>query len=214
LNYRHHIFFNKKTLAQNREELANIPAVPGKNSISFYMNLVNNNTFEKIKGSIKRKDAGRFLVFVVIGVIVFIGLTFYKPYFSKALNVLLVVELILIALIAYGLAAHAVIKSLFFVGAGLSLMIYLAETYCELPVSSRTGDDALKTLLGIGLIYIAVDFLCYLYKEVTARSKTLKEVDGKRPWFVLVPFAMFTGLFLWQIYQVMNPIVLNLCIYK
>jgi hypothetical protein len=116
--------------------------------------------------------------------------------------------------VAYGLAAHAVMKSLFWVGASLSLMIYLAESYCSLPSNARTGNDALKTLIAIGLIYITVDFFRTLYKEFTTRSKTLKEIDGQTPWFLVVPFAVFTGLLVWQIYQVMDPIVLNLCIYK
>ena len=131
------------------------------------------------KENFTRKDLVAFIIFTVISATVFIGLTFFKPYFTSAVNVILVVELALLAIVAYSLAAHAVMKSLFWVGASLSLMIYLAESYCSLPPSARTGNDALKTLITIGLIYIAIDFLSTLYKEFTARSKTLKQIDRK-----------------------------------
>ncbi|MBI5400648.1 MAG: hypothetical protein HZB12_00825 [Candidatus Yonathbacteria bacterium] len=105
-------------------------------------------------------------------------------------------------------------KSLFLVGASLSLIIFLAQSYCEVPNLTQSGNDALKTLIAFGFIYIGFDFFKSLYKEVRSRLKTLKEInDGKNPWIFLFPFALFLGIFLWQLYQVINPIMVNLCIY-
>ena len=113
------------------------------------------------------------------------------------------------------MAGHAVMKSLFWVGASLSLIIFLAQSYCAVPVAAQTGNDALKSLLVFGFGYIAIDFFRTLYKEVLERIKMLKQTnDGKKPWMILVPFGLFTGLFVWQIWQVLFPILHTLCVYK
>jgi len=174
----------------------------------------------KIKDIAKRFDITRentitLLVFIVIVITVFVGATFFHQQLSSIVFIIFLIELSLIALATWIMAAHAVMKTLFWVGASLSLIIFLSQSYCDLPNIVRTGDDALKTLLSLGLVYIAFNFLWSLYKEIASLSKTLKKLNkGKKPWIILLPFALFTGIFVWQIYQVVQPIVQNLCIYK
>lgn len=135
-------------------------------------------------------------------------------YYSGVSSGIFLVALAVLILTAWIMAGYAVAKSLIGVGAGLSLILYLAQAYCEVPQVARTGDDALKSLLIFGFLYIAVDFFCRLYREVVERSKILKEIDGyKRFWLVVIPFILFSILFTWEIYQIVAPITRNLCIY-
>jgi len=156
----------------------------------------------------------QFGIFLVLAAFVFIGLTFFKDTFQTIGYSLLYIELVILVLAAWALAGHAVMKSLFLIGASLSLIIFLAQSYCDAPNLTKSGNDALKVLLAFSLLYLSFDFFRSLYAEVTARSKTLKQAnDGKNPWIFLVPFALFVGIFVWQLYQVMFPIISNLCIY-
>ena len=155
------------------------------------------------------------MIFAVVALIAFIGASHLNPYLTNFGYAVLVIELVIIISITWGLAVHTVIKSLFGVGAGLSLIIFLAQSYCEVPLPARNADDALKSLVVFGLIYIGVEFCFSIYKEAISRIKTLREAnDDKRPWVVLIPFALFTGLFIWQVVQVLLPIIQNLCVYK
>jgi len=164
---------------------------------------------------LRKKDTATFLIFLALSVAFFVGFTFFQDAFAKVGSALLFIELLVLITVAWAFAGHAVMKSLFLVGASLSLIIFLAQSYCDVPSIARTGDDALKTLLAFGFLYIAADFLRALYKEVTDRTKTLKQANGgKHPWLFLLPFALFTGLFVWQVMQVLLPILQNLCVYK
>ena len=168
-----------------------------------------------VKFGLKEKPVASTLIFFGIVAVVFIGITFYSQYFSSALYVILWIELALIIMVTWTMAGYAVMKSLVFVSAGLSLLIFLAQAYCDVPTVARTGNDALKILLGFGLLYIGCEFFRSLYKEMSTHTKFLKERnEGKKPWMLLVPFALFIGIFVWQIYQVVFPIIHNLCIYN
>ena len=173
--------------------------------------------FEKIRHKLpaNKEKLIQFTIFLAISAIVFIGMTFYRDTFQAIGNVLLIVELVILVTAAWALAGHAVMKSLFLVGASLSLIIFLAQAYCAAPHLTQAGNEALKSLLGFSLLYLGFDFFRSLYKEVTAHTKRLKELnDGKNPWVFLVPFALFVGIFVWQLYQVMFPILSSLCIYS
>jgi hypothetical protein len=171
---------------------------------------------EEIKRTVNfiRRDITTFVVFLVLVALVFIAITYFKDYVAPVGYTILFIELVILVMAAWTLAGHAVMKSLFLVGASLSLIIFLAQSYCEAPNLTQSGNDALKTLLAFGFLYITFDFLRSLYKEIIARSKTLQHAnDGKRPWLFLIPFALFVGIFIWQIVQVLMPILQNLCIY-
>lgn len=163
---------------------------------------------------VNRQEAVRLLVFVFVIFFVFISLVVFHDFTVRAVNVLLVIELVVIALVAYVFAAHAVLKALFTVGASLSLMTYLVDTYCALPESAKTANGAMKNLMVVALVYMTVEFIWQLYRESKKRVKNFKLIDSGRHWLLLIPFALFSGLLVWQIYEALSPIVLNFCVFK
>lgn len=172
---------------------------------------------EEIKRVInfKRRDITTFVLFIFLVALVFICITYFKEYLVTVGYMILLIELVILVIVTWAFAGHAVMKSLFLVGASLSLIIFLAQSYCEAPNLTQSGNDSLKILIAFGFLYIAFDFLRSLYQEIIIRSKTFKHTnDGKRPWLFLIPFALFVGIFVWQIVQVLLPILKNLCIYK
>lgn len=137
---------------------------------------------------------------------------------SKSLFVILGILWLLILSIAMYLAGAIVVKSLFKVAAGLSLVIFLAQSYC-LPEVARTvsGDQALKLLMVLGLAYVMYDFLTAVYLEFKERGRTFKEADGRWKFMGVVMVGLlflFIATFVFMVYQVVSPIVLGLCIYK
>jgi hypothetical protein len=165
-----------------------------------------------------------FLGFILIPIIV-------ANIFHINLNrLILTIDLVLLAilsLIAWSMAGLAVFRSLFVVGAGLSLLIFIADSYCKVSLPLQTGNQALDSIIRFGLLYLVLQFISVLYKELfgdkDAKSemrqkgaiKVIKEVGrGIYYWVFLVLYAMFIGVFLDQFYNVVKPIILNLCIYK
>lgn len=115
-------------------------------------------------------------------------------------------------------AGLIVVKSLVFVAAELSLIIFLAQSYCEPEVVRATNaDTALSALLVFGLSYVAYRFLSDAYKELTILIGKFKSIDGKWSWELVVTaifLILFVGLFMYAVYLVVSPIVLALCIYR
>ena len=87
------------------------------------------------------------------------------------IGALLIVSIALIAI----LAGFVVVKSLFLIAAELSLLIFLAQSYCDVPTTLRSAvsDDALRSLILLGLIYIAVAFVQELYGAISERFARL-----------------------------------------
>jgi hypothetical protein len=169
----------------------------------------------KLIDRFKKWDLKWFLVFTAVTVAAFVVVTFFKQDLPKITEVLLIVELVFLVSVTWGLAAHAVLRSLFAVSVELSLIIFLAQAYCATPTAAHTANDALMTLVGVGLIYIGIKFFWTIYEEALGRAKSLREAyDHKWPWLILIPFALFTGLFAWQVIQVLIPIVQNMCVYQ
>lgn len=157
----------------------------------------------------------QFGILLGLSALVFVGMTFFKDTFQTIGYTILFIELAILITVAWAFAGHAVMKSLFLIGASLSLIIFLAQSYCATPDLTQSGNDALKTLLAFSFIYLGFDFFRSLYTEVTNHTKKMKEANnGKNPWIFLVPFALFVGIFLWQLYQVVLPIFSSLCIYQ
>ena len=110
-------------------------------------------------------------------------------------------------------AGFTVLKSFFLLSAELSLLIFLAQSYCDVP--GRTADNALQALIGVSILYISYEFFKSLKKALTEKLDTISE--KKWPWekvVVVILFVTFSTIFIWIIYQVINPIILNLCVYK
>lgn len=110
-------------------------------------------------------------------------------------------------------AGLTVLKSLFFLSAELSLLIFLAQSYCD--AHTKTGDSALKILIFLGITYMVFEFFKSLWKALIERLDKAKNI--KWSWeknLVVFLFCIFTTSIVWMIYQVVSPIITNLCIYK
>lgn len=154
-------------------------------------------------------------IFIVVILLVFFG----AKYFDIDLDILgaklFVIVFSVLLLITWTVAGITVFRSLFVVGAGLTFLIFLAQSFCNVPVTSQSANVALQSLFGFGIIYVILLFYKSLFKELKKILGQLKEVNNrKNSWIIIILFGFFVGLFVWQLYQVMNPIVLNLCIYK
>jgi len=167
------------------------------------------------KEAVEKKDVIFFAVFFLVISVVFLGAKIFNVNLAGVGAIFFVISFSLLCLITWSMAGLAVLRSLFVVGASLTLMIFITQTYCGLPDIARTGDDALTSLFGFGLLYVGFLFTKSLHSELKCGLKRFEDIyAGKKPWIMVTLFAIFIGLFLWQLYQVMFPIVSNLCVYK
>lgn len=184
--------------------------------------------FSKLVGyiGVDRKNITPFLLFLV-GVIVTSILLISTPILSTIGPILFTIVFGLFLLLISAVAGYAVFRSLLAASVGLSLIIFIGDEYCQLPVTQQTANNSLMTLISIGFIYIAVQFVYSLYKELFGDKEAKEEWrrkgalaifkeanSNKYSWFVLVVFALFVALFVSQVYQVINPIIHGLCVYK
>lgn len=125
-------------------------------------------------------------------------------------GVLLAILLGLVMLVS----GYLVLQALFFVAAEISLIIFLAQSYCAVP-HNDAGDQALKSLLLLSFIYILVAFVRKLHKIIKEKYPAIaRERWSKEKFTFITLFLILTTLVIWQIYQVISPIVRDLCIYK
>ncbi len=119
-------------------------------------------------------------------------------------------------------AGVAVFRSLIAASVCFSLVLFIAQSYCDLPSDLHVADESLMSLFAFGLMYAGALFLSSLWKELFGdKSKKkkgsvsiLKEIyGGKAPWTILILYAASLGLFLLQLVQVISPIVYGLCVY-
>ncbi len=113
-------------------------------------------------------------------------------------------------------AGISVMKSLFFVGAEISLLIFIAQSYCDVDEAVRTtaGNDALRYLMILGSMYILYRFFKELYKTFKENLADMpKRLVSWEKFFVYLLYLFFTAFFVWALYLVVYPIVTDLCIY-
>lgn len=162
-----------------------------------------------------RKKTWAFGASLLITLIFLLGTHYLGNYFTSTMWIFNAVLLGLLLSVIMLIAGFAVLKALFFVAAELSLLIYLAQSYCDVPNRLPAGNDSLKSLLVVGILYISVSFFRSLYETIKNNYKKVE--NEKWSWekiFTVSLYLFFTFLFVWQVYRVMEPIVLNLCIYK
>lgn len=175
---------------------------------------------QKLKDS-KGKNTIYFVIFLIVSLSVFFISKFFNFNLTGVLLIFFLVIFSILCIITWFMAGIAIFRSLLVASASLSIVIFLARTYCDLPIGSHTANDALKSLFGFGLAYSALLFISSLKKELLGdkeKKGSLKYLEetygGKKPWVILALYAIFIGLFLWQLYQVVIPIIYNLCIYQ
>lgn len=114
-------------------------------------------------------------------------------------------------------AGLLVVESLLLLGGELSLVIFLAQSYCAAGVTrTATSDHAVNSFIILALTYILYLFLKKIYEKLIEQGKSFKAVDGK--WsleaiFMFLFLLLFVGLFMYMIYLVISPIILGICIY-
>lgn len=165
----------------------------------------------------KRKSVSFFLAAFIVFLTWGFSVNIFKSNLTQATIFVLFLILAILCSSLLFIAGKVVFKALFVVSAGLSLMIFLAQSYCDLPVSAHTADSALKFLFGFGLVYIGYLFLESLQVELAGGFKELKDPNGDEKllaWVAMILFTAFIAFFVWELYRVMNPLVSNLCIYK
>ena len=153
------------------------------------------------------------LIFAVVFTSVFfIDTNFLHGLLTSILWIILLIVLVLLISWLFLQAGFTVLKSFFLMSAELSLLIFLAQEYCKTP--NHTADDALVSLVGLSILYISYNFFVSL-KE--ALSKKLDSIPEKRwGWekiVVVILFLSYTVLFIYAIFRVIRPIIMNLCVF-
>lgn len=112
-------------------------------------------------------------------------------------------------------AGFTVMRTLFLVNAEIALLIFLAQAYCGVVSTKMPSDDALKLIMVIGVAYISYEFFKRLLAALTSRFENVpRKLYTWEKVCIIGIFGFFTLVFIWALYQVVNPIISNLCIYK
>jgi len=152
---------------------------------------------------------------VITVIVLLLGSVFFGSNFLEVTWIIDGTLLAVLILILALTAGFVVLKSLFLVAAELSLLIFLAQSYCSAPQRSAASNSALKSLLAVGFLYIVFSFAHSLYKALKENYQMVKREKLSIEKISSVFFyPMFIGLFVWEIYLVMQPIILALCINK
>lgn len=169
----------------------------------------------KQKIIIKKKNIISFIISIVIASIFFFGYYLWGDRFTSSIWTITGIMLVVFVFLVMFIAGFAVMKALFFVAAEISLLIFLAQSYCNVPIRSAASNEALQSLLIIGLAYIVFNFCRSLLEVFKKDYKPVKNERWSSHKIVIVSlFLFFAGVFVWQIFLVVNPIVSNLCVYK
>ena len=163
----------------------------------------------------KREDVIPFLIATGIAGGFLLDVNFFDHKISIVLWIVIGIALgVLIAWIAI-LAGFTVLKSLFLLSAEISLLIFLAQSYCDVGTFTLRGDDALRLLIFLGVTYIGYKFFKDLRDALKKRLEAIPEKQWSREKVIVVGlFLLYTFVFVWSVYLVVSPIILDLCIYK
>ena len=182
---------------------------------------------DKIKAWTKKHDITKKKVFafffaIVITSIGFIDSNFFHAQITKTLFIseIVIFSILLAVLMVY--AGMFVVRALVRVSVGLSLILFLSQSYCNVSHRTQNGDQALQWLVVLSLFYIVYDFLTYLWrkidnkvlKKIERKNKISSKKDRKIGNFFKITFLFFVVFSVWMVYQVVQPIFSDLCIYK
>ncbi|MCE9541841.1 hypothetical protein K8R03_04795 [Candidatus Kaiserbacteria bacterium] len=115
--------------------------------------------------------------------------------------------------VIFAYAGYIVLKSLFLLSAELSLLIFLAQEYCNTGV--HTGDDALRSLVALSILYILYVFFKSLWTALVKEKDNIPDKQWTKEGIIIIGFFLISVIsLLWMIYQVASPIILGLCVYR
>jgi hypothetical protein len=166
------------------------------------------------KTGFKPEDIVAFIFSIVITTFFFIDTTYLHNHAVVALWIFIAVVITIFVSWLLMKAVATVLSSLFLLSAEISLLVFLAQSYCDVVKVPSQSDNALRSLVGFGIFYIAYKFFQYLGKALKTRLSDLPEKKTKGKFLIIGLFLIFTGSFVWTVFQVTDPIILNLCIYK
>ncbi len=156
-----------------------------------------------------------FLFAVSLTIVFFLDSTYFN---NRALYVLAILALLALATVVSIIAIQAgftILKSLFLLSAELSLLFLLAQSYCDATSVASAGDNALRTLVGLGIAYISYRFYVELKEALKKKLESLPQKGWpKEKVIVVLIFLFYAFVFIYGIYQVVSPIVLDLCVFK
>ncbi len=112
-------------------------------------------------------------------------------------------------------AGFTIMKALVHAGTSVALIVLLAESYCNLDVKTQAGLDALTWLLMIGSLYVFYEFGTKFFEACGKYSKRLG--DDKKTFngvFMITLFIFWVLMFGVALYQVVTPVVSDLCVNK
>lgn len=177
------------------------------------------------KVGVEKKDIKPFLIFMA-GVAVISTILITTPFFATIGPIALIIVFGIFFSVLWFVAGYVVFRSLLSASVGLSLIIFIGQSYCALPVNEQVANTSLMTLIGFGFIYVIAQFGYSLFRELFGDKRAkeewrqkgmvgvFKEINqNKHSWLVLVTYAPLVSLFIWQIFSVVKPIIDGLCVY-
>jgi len=157
------------------------------------------------------------LVFaVVLTIVAFVDTNYLNHTLLNTVSIASFSFITVVLLAIMLVAGFAVYKAIIHASVGFGVIIFMAKTYCDLPVTTPGGTEALTALWSIGLIFILYEFGNKLQEAYRGHTAKLREEKDK-PWeakVLLVIYVLFIVMYLYLITQVLTPIALDLCIYK
>jgi hypothetical protein len=155
------------------------------------------------------------IIYLIFVIVLFWGCCFSGTDFMDTMLAFTLILWIVVLFLFILVSGFVVLYSLFLVAAEISLLIYLADSYCALPNRLPANDSALKSILAIGFIYVTMRFYIFLRETWNENNKNVRNKKGMihEKLFNAV-FLLFIFYIIWLIGMVMSPIVNNICVFK
>ncbi|MFZ3074151.1 MAG: hypothetical protein WA093_03425 [Minisyncoccales bacterium] len=148
---------------------------------------------------------------IAIAVIVLSIIIFGKQLTAPLGFAAIIVWLLLLSAIML-MAGLTVIKSLFKVGAEISLIFFIGQFYCSLPARTYQNDEAMRNLIFLGIAYIIFAFIGQLWNFFKEWRKEFQKDHSAGKYIFIIIFSLFISWFILNIYSVLNAMLHGLCI--
>lgn len=169
--------------------------------------------------NISKKDIWFFVLF--ISIIIFFTVFFvcisylFNTSFNSVLYGFIFGFILVIFTVVMFLSGLIVLKSLFRVGAEISLLLFISQSYCSISDNLQTGmsTEAIKFLIISGLIFVASSFFKNIwksFKELKGKISTEKNNKFECGSFLLM-LAIMIAFFICLLILTLWPIIENLC---
>ncbi len=167
----------------------------------------------------KRKYFG-FAAIILLVPLLFISNDALSNYMGKMGPYVLGGTLVFASITLWLLASIVVLRALFEVGATLSLMLFIAQSFCAVSDVPERNIAALQSLFLIGTVLVLIRFFDAIEKQLYGDKKAkpmpttglFNDPENKTPISVTLFTALFIGILLWQLYLVFEPIVSSTCV--